>query len=498
MRLTRHLLAAFLLILTATGCAAAERDTQRGSLFLSQTEEQKIGRDQHPKVLAEFGGEYKDPEAQAFIERVGERMKNVTELKDQEFTFTLLDNDVVNAFALPGGYVYVTRGLLALANNEAEVAGVLGHEIAHVVARHTAQRYDRTMLGQLGAAGAQIFGGLLGGYLGGEAGAQLGSQVFGQLGGLGAQAWVQGFSREQEFEADQLGIEYLTRAGYEPLAMATFLRALEANDGFERSHSEGQRREVPNWLRSHPRTPDRVARAAEAATAGKPGANELDRGAFLAAVDGIIFGENPEQGFVRGRRFEHPGLRFAFEAPPGFTLKNTPAAVIGTDGRGNLMQFTLDPKARSSDLRSYIQEEWVKQRLQNVQRLSFNEREAAVGFAPVEINNQRAAAMFSAVRGEDDEVYRFLFASSGSLSQSEADAFEDTLRSFRTLSASEAGALRPLRIDIVTVGSGDTVDSLARQMEVEEDPRGHFELLNGLDRGRRLQAGDRVKILKRG
>lgn len=499
MRLVQHLSAALLLILTAAGCAAADRDTSAPStFFLSQEAEQRLGREEHPKVLAQFGGAYEDPELQAFIERVGERVKNVTELKDQSFTFTVLDNDVVNAFALPGGYVYVTRGLLSLANNEAEVAGVLGHEIAHVVARHTAQRYDRTALGQIGAVGAQVLGGLFGGYFGGEAGAQLGSQLGGQLGSLGAQAWVQGFSREQEFESDELGIRYLAEAGYDPIAMASFLQALQSNDEFEASHAERQRQEIPGWLRSHPRTPDRVTRAATQVSERMPSAQTVDRDDFLQAIDGMIYGENPEQGFVRGRRFEHPGLGFAFEAPPGFSLKNTPAEVIGTDGRGRIMKFDLDPTVRSRDLRSYIQNEWVtKQRLDEVQRLDIAGRDAAVGFGQVEVNGRPATAMFSAVRGDDGRVYRFLFASAGRMSRDEVRAFEDTLRSFRTLSAREAGALRPRRLDIVTVQRGDTIDSLARQMEVDEDPRGLFVLLNGLDRGRTLQPGDKVKIVKR-
>ena len=176
----------------------------------------------------------------------------------------MLDSDVVNAFALPGGYVYVTRGLLALANNEAELAGVLGHEIGHVTARHTAQRYDRAQLGQLGAVAAQLGGLLLGGYLGGPRARGWAAQVGGQVGSLGAQAYVQGFSREQEFEADQLGIRYLGAAGYDPGAMASFLAALQANDAYRHGGRAGGAEEASflgGWLRSHPRTPERVARA---------------------------------------------------------------------------------------------------------------------------------------------------------------------------------------------------------------------------------------------
>jgi predicted Zn-dependent protease len=467
---------------------------------MSQEQEAQIGRAEHPKVLAQFGGAYRDPEAQRFVERVGDTVKNVSELKDEKFTFTLLDSDVVNAFALPGGYVYVSRGLLALANNEAEVAGVLGHEVGHVTARHTAQRYDRAVAGQLGAGLAQLGGALLGAYLGGEQGARLGGQVGGQLGTLGAQAYVQGFSREQEFEADQLGIVYLGRAGYDPRAMSTFLQALQANDAFERRHAGREEGEaVPNWLRSHPRTPDRVARAAEATTADMPAARRIDRQDFLAAIDGMIFGENPEQGFVRGRSFQHPALRIAFEAPPGFKLKNSPSAVVGADGQGRVMQFDLAQNVQSRDLRGYLQNEWVKrQELQDLQRVDLDGQEAAIGFGRVSLNDRPATAMFAALRGTDGRVYRFLFARTGDLGQGDVAAFEQSLRSFRRLSAAEAAELKPLRIELVTVREGDTIDSLSRRMQVEDDPRGYFVLLNGLDRGRELRPGDQVKILRRG
>jgi predicted Zn-dependent protease len=252
-------------------------------------------------------------------------------------------------------------------------------------------------------------------------------------------------------------------------------------------------------FRSHPRTPDRVARAAESVSSQTPQAKQLDRPEFLAAIDGMIYGENPEQGFVRGRRFEHPGMRIAFEAPPGFKLQNTPSKVIGADGRGRLMIFDGAPDAGSADLRAYLQQQWVtNQRLKDLQALSIAGRPAAVGFGQISANNQPGQAMFSAVRGEDGNVYRFVFARGGNLNQSDVDAFEESLRSFRRLSAAEAAALKPLRVDLVTVQPGDTIETFARQMQVDKDPQSYFVLLNSLDRGRSLRPGDQVKVLRRG
>lgn len=490
------------LALAASACTPV-RNPATGELqytSLTPEEEARLGQAEHPRALAQFGGPYDDAALQAYVERVGTRVKDASEMAGEDFTFTLLDNDLVNAFALPGGYVYVTRGILALANNEAELAGVLGHEVGHVTARHTAQRYDRAQLGQLGSVAAQVLGALGGAYLGGTEGARLGGQLGGQLGSLGATAYVQGFSREQEFEADQLGIRYLADAGYDPRAMSTFLQALQANDAYEARRSgrdPGSESWFAGWLRSHPRTPDRVERAAASVASETPGARETDRDSFLDAIDGMIYGENPAQGIVRGNRFTHPGLRFAFAAPSGFRLQNTPAAVIGTDGRGRFLLFDLAREGARGDLRAYLQNEWVtNQRLQDLQSVSVGGLDAAVGFGQVALNGQPGQAMFSAVRSGDGRVYRFLHAKAGQLTRADVAAFEESLRSFRNLS--EAAAVRPLRIRVVTVGPGDTVESLARQMEVEEDPRGLFELLNGLDRGRTLEPGDRVKVIRRG
>jgi predicted Zn-dependent protease len=503
----RHCLLALLVVLLLAPACTPVRNPATGELqytSLSPEEEKQLGRQEHPKALAQFGGRYEDADLQAYVERVGNRVKNASELADQPFTFTMLDSDVVNAFALPGGYVYVTRGLVALANNEAELAGVLGHEIGHVTGRHTAQRYDRAQLGQLGAVAAQLGGMLLGGYLGGAEGARAGGQLAGQAGSLGEQAYVQGYSREQEFEADELGIRYLGAAGYDPKAMATFLEALQANDAFQRQlagRGEGDEEGsfLGGWFRSHPRTPERVARAVEAVSGQMPQARQTDRGDLLAVLDGVVYGENPAQGFVRGRRFLHPELRIAFEAPPGFRLQNSPTAVAGTDGRGRLMVFDMDQSAPSGDLRGYLQEQWVtNQRLQDLQGVDLEGREAAVGFGQAAVGGRPAAAMFAAVRGPGGQVYRFVFAGSGGLDRGDVAAFEQSLRSFRTLTAAEAAELKPLRIDIVRVEPGDTIDTLARRMDVEEDPRGYFELLNGLDRGSSLEPGDQVKILERG
>jgi predicted Zn-dependent protease len=485
--LRRSLAAGLVLVLAA--CTQVRNPATGELQYTSMTpqDEVRIGRQEHPRVLAEFGGEAKEPKARAYVQEIGQKMKAVSELAQQPFTFTLLDSDMVNAFALPGGYVYVTRGLLALADDEAELAGVLGHEVGHVTARHTAQRYDRAMLGQLGAIAATIAGGILAG----EAGAQLGQAVGGTL----ATAYVQGFSREQELEADRLGIRYLARAGYDPMAMASMLDALEAESRL-RARLEGQRDTVPDWLRSHPRTKDRIREAAAAAATKEGGSRERER--FLAAIDGLTFGESPAQGFVRGTRFIHPELDFRFEAPPGFTLINRPNVVIGRAGDGRFLQFDLGEAKGSVDPATYLQQEWVtKQRLERVRSIATEDgRRGVLGLGRVMFRNKPAAAMFAVVEsGRPRQFYRFVLLREGGLSSSDLAAYEATVRSLRRLDAADRAEARPYRIRIHTVGPGETEASLAARMAI---PNGAawFAVLNDTSR-RPVRPGEKVKLVVR-
>ena len=484
--------AGFAAVSLRPGVALAQ--DSNGSRFMTPEQEAQIGKQQNEEVLAQYGGAYKDTNLQAFIDQVGNRLVQVTPMAGQPFHFTIVDTAIVNAFALPGGYVYATRGLLALAESEAEVAGVLGHEIGHVVGHHTALRYDRQIYGSGLAMGAQILGGLLGGYFGGQQGAQLGQQLLGQAGQLGSEYYVQSFSREQEYEADQYGVRFMGAAGFDPRAMASFLTALETNQAYE-TKKTGQQSAVPSWLQSHPRTPERVARVASAAAEATPSARQIGRDAYLHSINGAVYGEDPKQGIVNGNHFEHPDLGFAFDAPDGFRLQNSPTAVMGTDGNGRLMKFDVAPSG-TDDPYTYLRDEWAaKARLSDVQQTTVHGAPAAYGFAPVQINDQPAAAMLAAVR-KGSSIYRFIFASTQELTSSDRRAFEDSLASFHSISS--AAGPKPLRIEVVRVKAGDTRSSLAARMDVRQLKDDLFAMLNGFDRGRRLASGQDVKLVRRG
>lgn len=494
MRSWRRRLAAVLVAgsaLGAAGCTTPPAGEGPILAFGDIEDDAAIGREQHPRVLAQHGGAYDDEHVTSYVDGIGEDLKNVSELAELDFTFTVLDSDIVNAFALPGGYVYVTRGLMGLAENEAELAGVIGHEIGHVTARHGAARQTT---GSLLMGGLTILGVLAGQAVGGEEGARLGGQL-GQLGGFGI---VQTYSRSQEFEADQLGIRYLTGAGYDPQAMAGFLSALEDHANLQRqlvgAGPDGN--PLGHFFSSHPNTPDRVqrarGRAAEESVNGRRG-----RDALMDVVDGMIFGESPKQGFVLGQEFAHPELRFRFAVPDGFKLQNTPQAVIAR-GEGRIMVFDMAEADSGRSMGDFIRRDWLEGT--DIARLDDRRTgggfDSAVAEAQVQLEQGPAEGGFVAIRGDGETVYRFMLLT-GNYGRGDRRALLDTVDSFRRLSQAEAAELKPQRLRLVTVEPGDTIDSFARRMEVEKLPREHFMVLNGLTRGQELRAGKRVKIVVR-
>ena len=330
------LLMAWLALAASSGCAVNPA-TRRTSLTGTTTtaEEIRIGREQRPQVIQAFGGIYDDPALAAYVERVGQSLARGTERPDITYSFTILDTPIVNALATPGGYIYVTRGLLVLADNEAELAGVLGHELGHVTALHHAQRQSRQTLASIGMLGAAIAGSFVGAPPALMQGAQ-----------LTALGFLQSFSREQEFEADQLGARYLSRAGYDPRAMATFLAKLQAQCDLEsRMLGQATRAERFDFLATHPNTADRINRAIETAHLAPIGSPIVGRDAYLDTIDGMLYGAPPAEGYIRSRVFAHPVLRIPFEVPPEYQLFDARKAIYAQRPGNALIVFDLEPQA---------------------------------------------------------------------------------------------------------------------------------------------------------
>ncbi len=457
---------------------------QSFTAFMSPQEEIKVGRQEHPKILEQFGGGYDHDGVAGYIDGIGQRLVRSSELPDLKFTFTVLDSEVINAFALPGGYVYVSRGLLGLASTEAELAGVVAHEIGHVTGRHTAQRYSQAVATSLGTSGLAILGSILLGSNAGQAIAQAGQSV--------SAVYLQSYSREHEFQADSLGVRYLSRSGYDTRAMAGFLSSLEAYSALEAKVSG-----MPdpasryNIMSTHPRTTYRVVAATNAANGVSVADPRIGANDYLRAIDGIVFGDSPEQGFVRGHVFAHKTLGFRFEAPENFTLFNSPDAVIGRGPENSRLVFD----GGKSDWRGSMADFVRRLGLSNVETLDINGFEAATGSARITSAGRTMDARVIVIRYKPGQLYRFVFLTPPALTASLSVPLRRTTFSFRALTAAERDALKPWRIHIHEVRPGDTVPGLSSTLPMPGPKEEWFRVLNSLGPHDSLRAGQLVKLV---
>jgi predicted Zn-dependent protease len=477
----RRFLLALLLAgsMLATGCGGDPADYPPD---IDEAERQ-LGAEQHPQLLAEFGGAYEAPEA-AYVARLGEKLAGAAGLGG-ECTFTLVNTDVVNAFAVPGCYIYITRGLMGIVNSEAELASVLAHELGHIVADHGERQQKRSIWRGLGVLAV--------GWL-------TGSERLTRIASEAAGYFTLRYSRRQEYESDDLGIRYMREAGYDPHAAADMLAALGAHEQFlARTQGRDEAKGIPEWARTHPLTENRIERARQTATATgvAPGALGENEAAYLREVDGLLYGDDPQQGFVRGRRFEHPIMRIGFEAPEGFTLTNSPQAIMisGPGGlRGEFGGGTLPPGGLD-DYAAALIDQLLGQadaEVGDVARVRVNGAPAII--APVLVRTPQGLVEISiaAYAGEGAAAYHFIMVSPPG--RAAVDAIARLFGSFRLLSPEEAASLRPRLIRVAAAGPEDTVRSMARRM-ASDHPLEHFLMLNGRSERDPLRPGEQVKIV---
>jgi predicted Zn-dependent protease len=436
-----------------------------------------IAREQHPRILATYGGEYSDAKLERMVAKVVGRLTLDPDNPNQTYQITVLNSPSINAFALPGGYLYVTRGLLALANDSAELAAVIAHEMAHVTANHGVQRQQKEAEEVLAS---QVVSDLLG------------SQPAARVAVVRGKLRLAQFSRNQELEADAIGIRAIGRAGFDPNAAVRFLQSMAAYSEFRSVTSASN----PNldFLASHPTAPQRIELAVRHARQfGAEGTGDRDRDSFLDGIDGILFGDTPEEGYVRGRTFLHPRLGITFSVPDGFVIDNSASAVTAAGPGDVALRFdgvTLDANVSLAD---YVRSGWVAGLdPQSVRSISLNGNEAVSARARAD-----AWQFDVTVVRAGGQVYRLLTAAP--LSSPALDATASAVSgSFRLLTPAERQALQPLRVRVVTVRPGDTVASLAARMAGVDRKQEMFRLINGLPPGASLSAGARVKIITEG
>jgi predicted Zn-dependent protease len=431
---------------------------------------------EHARILATYGGAYENERLHADITRLVKRLVAASERPDQKYEVTLLNSPAINAFALPNGHLYVTRGLIALANDKSELASVLAHEMGHVIARHAAIRAEQARQAALVS------------HVVSEV---LSDPQMSALALAKSKLALASFSRAQEFEADGIGVGISARAGFDPYGASRFLTDMKRNAEIKSGASADAY--ASDFLSAHPSTPERVKNALlNARQYSSPGTGERDRNDYLADLNGMVYGEDPSEGFVRGRRFLHPKLGFTFLAPPGFTLDNTAQAVLGLkSGGGEAMRLDVVSVPAEQPLSAYLRSGWMD----NVDPASVFEV-TVNGFpaATATARGQQWSFRLFAVRFGSD-VYRFIYAAKTMSAQADKE-FRQSIMSFRRISLKEAREIKPLHVKIVTVGAHDSAVKLARRMAVSDHALKHFRVLNGLGRHDRLKPGTKVKIVQ--
>jgi predicted Zn-dependent protease len=431
---------------------------------------------EHLRILAAYGGVYREPRVQEMLEKTVDKLVAASERPDLKYEVTILNSPAVNAFALPNGQLYVSRGLIALANDNSELASVLAHEMAHVIARHAAIREDQARQAALVNRVATDL---------------LSDPQLGALALAKSKIALANFSRAQEFEADGIGVGISARAGYDPYGAERFLTSMGQN-----AHLRAQQASIdpraPDFLSSHPATPERVTNAvANARQFTGPGAGQREKNEYLANLDGVVFGEDPSEGFVRGRKFLHPKLGFTFTAPDGFVLDNTAQAVFGVKDNGaQALRLDVVRVPAEQGLPEYLNSGWIENiDTKSVEEMTVGGFPAATATAS---GDQWTFRLYVVRFGS--EVYRVIYAAKNR-TEAVDKSFRESLATFRRMTAPEIASAQPLRLKVVEVKRGDTVEKFAKRMAVADRPAERFRVLNGLGDKDRLKPGDLAKLV---
>jgi predicted Zn-dependent protease len=442
---------------------------------------------QHAELVQELGGAEAGPRA-AYVESVGRRVAAYSGIVNpgQSFRFTTLNSPVENAMSVPGGYVYVTRQLLTIMDNEAELAFALGHETGHIAANHARSREAYTqrqsVLGVLGAILGSVFGGP--------------NNIFSQWAQQRAVLATLSFSREQEYQADSLATRYLIAAGYDPAGGPGILAAL-ARSGVLEARLQGRaNRQTPEWASTHPLSESRMQRAlADARATGRLGTGLLNRDRFLAALDGVTVDDDPQQGIVEGPVFTHPDLRIQFQVPPGYRMSNgtTAVTISGSAGKaqfsGGRFSGTLENYA-SRVMQAVLRGQ--QSMFAPPRRTTINGMPALISSARAYTNSGAFDVSLVAYQWDPQHVYHFIMLTQGGI---DVGPFWPMVNSLRRISPAEAVAIRPRIIDVVTVAPGETVQSLAGRMAYRDFKLDRFLALNGLAANSPLVPGQKVKLV---
>lgn len=483
---SRRLAIAVVLLAGVTACATNPVTGKKQMSLLSEAEELAIGQQQDQEIRREMGV-YDDPGLQRYVNDIGQELARRSHRPNLPWSFTIVDSPAINAFALPGGYIYLTRGIMAYLDDESELAGVLGHEIGHVTARHAAQAYTRQAQANLGLTVLGIF--------------VPSTQPFTGAGAAGLGVLFLRHGREAELEADRLGVEYGSSAGYDPTGVPRFLATLARVSALSE-------RGVPNWLSTHPDPGSRVTKAEPVAGKFASGdATNVNRDKYLERIRGLVFGDSPKDGVVRGSEFLHPLLRIGVKFPDGWELTNTPDAVMaqepGTQHFMVLQEVDQPPQGARAASQSIGDTAVAAMRQAGYQAIEGTAQKINGNDAYVGLYAGRAKDVGEVVmRAAHIRVGRQLYVVAGFTPKAEfglVDAdIKTSVQSFRQLTPQEASNIRPNKIDFYVVRPGDSWQSIAVRQGKGFVNAATLAIMNDREVSVQPQAGDRIKIVVEG
>ncbi len=470
------------LVLLIPSCAVNPVTGKKQLMLFSEAQEIQMGKEYDPQVIATFGL-YDDKDLLNFVVEKGTEMGKISHRPKLEYHFRILDSPVVNAFAVPGGYVYFTRGILAQFNNEAELAGVLGHEIGHVAARHTVHQQSKQQLGQLL---------LIGGMIASEEFRQFADYAM-----QGMQLLFLKFSRDAESQSDRLGVEYSTKIGYDAHEMADFFHVLE------QMQNVGNNSPVPTFLSTHPNPGDRYEQVNQKANewqAEIPRNNYMvKQNEYLRLIDGIVYGDDPRQGYVENSVFYHPELKFQFPVPAGWQLQNLPQQVqmAPEDGRA-LMIFTLSQQKSLDEAANQTIKD-LKLDVLNTKQTSVNGMPAIATISQQTSQNQQTGEqqtikVLSYFIEYNGRIYLFHGVSGQDDFNGYIRLFETTMANFNRLTDASKLNVKPERISIKTVPRTTTVAEVFNYFNVPQNRREELALLNNRSLNAQIEKGELIKI----
>ncbi len=466
----------FLIIILLSSCARNPVTGKREFMLVSKGQEIEMGKQADPEIIA-FFGLYEDPKLQRFINDKGNEMARESHQPDLDYQFKIVDSPVVNAFAVPGGYVYFTRGIMAHFNNEAEFAGVLGHEIGHITARHSAKQQSRAVMAELGLIVGSVIS---------ETFAQ-----FADIGRTGLGILFLKYGRDAERESDKLGVEYSTKIGYDAHQMANFFNTI--------GRIQNQSGEtVPDFLSTHPNPGDRYKRVGELADNWKNELNasnlKVNRNEYLRLIDGLVYGEDPRQGYVVNSVFYHPELKFSFPIPQNWIVQNTPQQVqmAPSDGQ-SLLLLTLSPDKDLETAGNALLENY-QFTLVGSEKITVNGFNALTFVADQVQQNQTLRILVYLIQ-DNELIYTFMGLSLEQTFNNYLPVFTSTMSNFKRLTDPSKINVKPDRIKIIEVTKSTTLSGALQEAGMPAQRFEELAILNGMDIQQTLSPGMLIKVI---